>query len=101
MKFCPKCKSLLLPKKGQLVCSCGYKEKGEERIVITERMGSHDLDVVDEEDDPDGNSELPIVCWNCGNRGVTFWMVQMRRADEAPTRFYKCRKCRKVWRSGK
>jgi transcription factor S len=100
MKFCPKCKSMLLPKKGKLVCSCGYTEKS--RVEMKENLPKpKDIEIVDEAAEHVGDAEIPVVCWNCGHKGVYFWMVQMRRADEPPTRFYKCRKCKKVWRSGK
>lgn len=100
MKFCPRCKSLLMPKDGILACSCGYTELST--ISVNERFKRQkDIEIVDEATEHIGDSEIPIVCWNCGNTGVYFWMVQMRRADEPPTRFYKCKKCRKVWRSGK
>ncbi|MBN2367966.1 transcription factor S [Candidatus Woesearchaeota archaeon] len=100
MKFCPKCGSLLIPKEGKLECGCGYSETS----TIKFREEIHppkDIEVIDEATEHIGDTVIPIVCWNCGHRGVYFWMVQMRRADEPPTRFYKCRKCKKVWRSGK
>ena len=38
--FCPKCGSLLIPKKDSgksiMACSCGYKETGGEKTKITE-----------------------------------------------------------------
>ena len=99
--FCKKCKSLLVFKKKKLVCStCGETWNG--RIGFREPMKKEEgIHVLDEKDEHTGDSEVPIVCWNCGNVGVYSWMVQISRADEAPTRFYKCRKCRKVWRSSK
>lgn len=106
MNFCPKCHSLLLPKKENnelfLICQCGYKKKLEnEKIVLKEEINHKEIEIIDEENEHIGDDVLPIKCWNCGNIGVYFWLVQMRRADEPPTRFYKCKKCKKVWRSGK
>jgi DNA-directed RNA polymerase subunit M len=100
MKFCPKCRSLLVPKDRKLVCICGYKEQGNLKFR-EEVKAPQDIEIVDENTEHIGDATIPVVCWNCGHRGVYFWMVQMRRADEPPTRFYKCQKCRKVWRSGK
>jgi len=100
MEFCPNCSSLLIPDKGKLVCSCGYSKKS--KLIFESKLEKpKDIVIVDESMEHIGDSVIPIVCWNCGNRGVYFWMVQMRRADEPPTRFYKCKKCKKVWRSGK
>ncbi|MEM3374389.1 MAG: transcription factor S [Candidatus Woesearchaeota archaeon] len=104
MQFCPNCQSILIPKKGYFICSCGYKKKiddNDEKIVIKEKIEHKEIEIIDEENEHIGDDVLPIKCWNCGNEGVYFWMVQMRRADEPPTRFYKCKKCKKVWRSGK
>ncbi len=102
MEFCPTCKSVLIPKKGKLICSCGYEKKEKVKIEFKEKIDKQkEIEIIDEKTENIGDSELPIVCWNCGNKGVYFWMVQMRRADEPPTRFYKCKKCKKVWRSGK
>ena len=96
--FCPKCKSLLIPKDGKLVCSCGYSEDKE--IEFNEKINNKEIEVVDENENL-AESEVPIVCWNCKKRGVYVWIRQMARADEAPTRFYKCKHCKKVWRSSK
>jgi DNA-directed RNA polymerase subunit M len=100
MNFCPKCKSILVPKQGKLVCSCGFKSNStlefKEKIIPPK-----DIVILDEKDEHIGDDLIPLTCWNCSHVGVYFWMVQMRRADEPPTRFYKCKKCKKVWRSGK
>lgn len=102
MLFCPKCGSVLIPKKGFFKCSCGFEKEIEEKIVIKEKIEHpKEVEVIDTENEHIGDEVLPIKCWNCGNEGVYFWMVQMRRSDEPPTRFYKCKKCKKVWRSGK
>jgi DNA-directed RNA polymerase subunit M len=100
MIFCPKCHTLLLPHDGLLECSCGYREFSP--LVIKEKIEKpKNIEIIDEATEHIGDEVIPITCWNCGNVGVYFWMVQMRRADEPPTRFYKCKKCKKVWRSGK
>ena len=47
--FCPKCGSVLLPKKEgskrTLVCSCGYKSSNIEGVKITETMVKKEKDV--------------------------------------------------------
>ncbi|MEM2138845.1 MAG: transcription factor S [Candidatus Woesearchaeota archaeon] len=115
MEFCPNCHSILLPKKEIdkdnnsdkttliLACKCGFKKEINEKnkILFNEKIEHKEIEIIDEENEHIGDDVLPIKCWNCGNIGVYFWLVQMRRADEPPTRFYKCKKCKKVWRSGK
>ena len=102
MKFCPKCKALLIPKKKKLECSCGYTKKNKEEVILKkEEIEQNIIEIIDEDKEIEDAPEIPIVCWNCGHRGVMYWMQQMRRSDEPPTRFYRCKKCRKTWRSGK
>ena len=42
MKFCPKCGSILIPKKSGkkiiLKCSCGYSTKNKEEIILKEKI---------------------------------------------------------------
>lgn len=100
MKFCPKCKSLLLPGNGKLNCSnCKYSEKPKESQKIAEEIKHKEIEII-EGDKEYGDSTIPIVCWNCGHRGVYF-KVNFYRSDEAPLRMYKCEKCKKIWRSSK
>ena len=40
-------------------------------------------------------------CGGCGNWGAYYYLMQTRRADEPTTRFYKCVKCGKKWKSAK
>ena len=102
MTFCPKCGSILIPKDKVLSCNCGYKEKTKEKIIIKEKIQKKDdIYVIYEDDEFIANPVVPVVCNKCGNKGAYFWVVQMRRADEAATRFYKCKKCKAVWRSSK
>ena len=97
MKFCPKCKSLLIPNRGKLSCSCGYTKK--DTVEFKEKISHKKIEIVDEDHEL-GSDTIPVVCWNCGNRGV-YVKLNFFRGDEAPTRFYKCQKCKKVWRSSK
>lgn len=100
--FCPKCGSLLLPKKdGTKVitkCSCGYfsdntkETKFSEQVKKQEERGG----AVEKEIET-----LPITdaeCPKCKHKKAHFWEVQTRAADEAPTKFLKCEKCKHIWR---
>ncbi len=101
----------MLPKKKNdktiLECvSCGYSLETSNvqtnlyrisrKITHTERER---IVVVDE-------SKLPrvlpvtkeVICPKCGYEEAYYWLMQTRRADEPPTRFFKCRRCGYVWR---
>ena len=108
MRFCPRCGSLLLPKKEggetQLVCpKCGYAEQARSGYkhaqVVNRRKEREKLVVIDEAEAKTG---LPIArgvkCPRCGNEEAYYEILQTRRADEPPTRIYKCTKCGYVWR---
>ena len=103
MKFCPKCKSIMIPKtsgaKKQFVCSCGYKETAESVTITETAEKAPDVVVIEKE-----TIVNPIVdeeCAKCGNRKAEYWEVQTRSADEPPTRFHKCTKCGHTWREYK
>ena len=39
MMFCPKCKSLMLPKEGIFVCNkCGYEKKKKGKAIVVEKQ---------------------------------------------------------------
>lgn len=103
--FCPKCGSLLIPKKVNnkkvVACSCGYKSKKADDIKIQETSSKKEtdekkFDVVEHE-----KEAYPLTeeeCEKCGHRKAYFWTVQTRAGDEAETKFFKCEKCKHVWR---
>ncbi|WP_295610083.1 transcription factor S [uncultured Methanobrevibacter sp.] len=100
MEFCPECGAMLLPKNGKLECNCGYKQDlsdndGYEvsKKVETEenvKMLGEDVDVA-----PTVNETCP----ECGHDKATYTLLQTRSADEAPTRIFKCTKCKHTWRA--
>ncbi|MCE4603737.1 MAG: transcription factor S [Aeropyrum sp.] len=110
LKFCPKCGSVMYPRKRSsetlFVCpSCGYEETvegGSEayRMKVTVKKSPRDKIVVIEDDNPGGAQVLKgsVTCPKCGHDEVLFWMMQTRSADEPMTRFYRCRRCRYTWR---
>ena len=107
VEFCDKCGGMFIPqKKGKktvLVCrNCGKKKtkkvgtkefkvktgvKKEKEIIVVEKKSN--LEVL-----PRTTAECP----KCGNREAFWWMQQTRSGDEPPTRFYRCAKCKHVWR---
>ena len=102
MMFCPKCGSLLLPsKEGNktiVKCKCGYESKNDVDGTIKEEVKQKEglTGVADE-----SLETLPITdadCPKCLHKKAYFWEVQTRAADEAPTKFLKCEKCKHIWR---
>ena len=98
--FCPKCKSLMMPKtvgeKRVLACACGH-EQGSQSVTLREgEKKAPELAVV--EGSESVNVEIDAECPKCGNARAEYWEVQTRSSDEPPTRFHKCTKCRHTWR---
>jgi DNA-directed RNA polymerase subunit M len=107
MKFCPKCNNLLVvnKKRNSIVLYCRkckkvVKSKGE-KVRITELVTGPKREIVIMEKD-EMMGDLPktkIMCPKCENMEAFWWMQQTRAADEPPTMFYKCTKCKYAWRS--
>ena len=101
--FCPKCGSILLPKKEGnkkiLACSCGYKGNTADVTKITESVAKKgkDVEVIDKEK-PNIFPKTKAECEKCGNKVAYYWTQQTRGADEPETRFFKCTKCNYTWR---
>ncbi|MBU0667347.1 MAG: transcription factor S [Nanoarchaeota archaeon] len=104
MLFCPKCGSLLKPKteknKQILYCSCGFTNKEIKDAKIKEIVNKkeREVEVVSEEDQ---DSILPLTkaeCPKCKHKKAYYWLTQTRAGDEPETKFFKCEKCKNVWR---
>lgn len=100
--FCPKCGSILMPKKEGnktvLQCTCGYREVKEEGVKFTEKkeIEEKEVEVVHEV-----KETLPVTkedCPKCGNPEAYYELQQTRSADEPPTKFLRCTKCKHTWR---
>lgn len=100
MLFCPKCGSIMLPKKGKkgaLVCSCGHVEKELEETTIKETIKKeNEIPVIENEMNP--NPLVEEKCPKCGHNEARYWTVQTRASDEPETKFFKCEKCKHTWR---
>ena len=101
--FCPKCGSIILPKKEGnkkvLVCSCGYKTSKVEQTKITETVTKKEKEVeVIEKTDIDILPKIDAECEKCGHKKAFFWTLQTRAGDEPETKFMRCEKCRHTWR---
>lgn len=102
MEFCPECGKLLTPEergdKIRLVCKgCGF-EKADEGAYMTNEIVEEEEDIVVLTDEKEVLPKTKIDCPKCENTEAYFWVVQTRSADEAPTRFHRCTKCRHTWR---
>ncbi len=101
--FCPKCKCLLLPKtegtKKTLNCSCGYRSEGDLKMTEAKKpQVKQEFHVVEEK------VHLPLTdaeCSKCHHMKAYYWIHQTRSADEPPTRFFRCEKCKHTWREYK
>ena len=101
--FCPKCGSLMMPKKEGnkkiLACSCGYKSGNVENTKITETVTkkSRKIEII-EKSDFETLPKTDAKCERCGHKTAFFWKVQTRAGDEPETKFLKCEKCGYTWR---
>jgi len=85
-----------------LVCrKCGRKKKAKEKkFKISSVSGEKKskIVVVSNKTKIDILPKTKVRCPKCENNEALWWMQQMRSADEAATRFYKCTKCGYIWR---
>lgn len=109
--FCPKCGSLMTAKKEggktALVCPrCGYRRESspqDKKLPTLSKKITHSekekLYVISSEDTMKTIPRVKgVKCPKCGNDEAFYYVMQTRRADEPPTRFYKCTKCSHTWR---
>ena len=100
--FCPKCGSVLLPKKEGnkkvIVCSCGYKSDNIELTKITETVTKKEKEVEVIEKEIEILPKTDAKCDKCGHKTAFFWTLQTRSGDEPETKFLRCEKCRHTWR---
>ena len=106
IEFCKRCGSIMLPEKKTknvyLKCTkCRYEvKKSIKDMRITEEKKTKKGVVVIEKN----ASLLPItdrVCEKCEHPKAYYWLQQTRSADEPPTQFFRCVKCKHVWREYK
>lgn len=100
VEFCT-CGSIMVPiGKDLLRCrSCGREIKKHLDIKMETKSKKEEI-VVIENNEPD----LPTTdkpCSKCGNEKAYYWLIQTRSIDEPPTQFFRCVKCKHVWREYK
>ncbi|MHB8604600.1 MAG: RPA12/RPB9/RPC11 RNA polymerase family protein [Thermoplasmatota archaeon] len=94
---------------GWLCPKCGTRSRAKESIIVhgIEKRRNDKFADIGLIDDPTKLDPAihPIDdsqrCGRCGNWGAYYYLLQTRRADEPTTRFYRCTKCGKQWKSSK
>lgn len=97
--FCPRCGSVLKPKKKnrKIVCSCGYKTKSES-ISVKETIKGKKKSIEVVEKEIETLPKMKAECPRCHHTTAYYWLVQTRAGDEPETKFLKCEKCKHTWR---
>lgn len=100
MKFCPKCKGLLMPSKEGLICmSCGHKEIAS--VEVKEEIKRKPKIAATEGKEGELKDTMPTVdaiCSKCNNEKAYWYTQQTRASDEPETQFFICTKCSHRWR---
>jgi DNA-directed RNA polymerase subunit M len=105
MDFCKKCGSVMVAKEEKskviLICKkCGFKLRHYKPLEIAEEVKKKplDSDVVIIEKNEETLPTTKAECPKCSHTEALWWLQQTRSADEAPTLFLRCTKCRHSWR---
>jgi len=100
MRFCPKCKALLIPVNGKYRCpSCGYEELAptEEKELIAKKKAKVE-EKMEEKELTETMPTVAVECPKCGHKEAFWFTQQTRAADEPETQFFICKKCGHRWR---
>ncbi|NLI62046.1 MAG: transcription factor S [Methanosarcinaceae archaeon] len=100
MKFCPKCKSMMVPSNGSFKCrKCGEVISANiaESLTITSSAKDREITILEGKID-EGLPTIEVACPECKNKKAYWWLRQLRSADESETRFFKCTQCSYTWR---
>ncbi len=99
MEFCPRCGCVLVEKKKNFGCPrCSYNAKGKVKIETSEKLKTTQGIIVIRDKDINVSPVILANCPKCENKEAYFWTSQTRAGDEAETRFFKCTKCKHIWR---
>jgi len=99
MEFCKKCGCVLVEKDGKTSCArCGETTDTKFNLETSEKVSSKSKITVINEDSQEVHAITDAECPKCKNDKAYFWIQQTRASDEAPTRFFRCTKCKHTWR---
>jgi DNA-directed RNA polymerase subunit M len=102
--FCPKCGSILLPKKegnkNIMVCACGYSNKSASVKIKEVIKDKEKIEAIEEDHEVHPLTD-DVECPKCKHTKAYYWEVQTRASDEPATKFLKCEKCKHIWRDYK
>ena len=99
MEFCPECGAMMLPNNGILKCNkCGYSNELDDTQEYTVSEDVKAEETVKYVEDIDLGEGITEICPKCRHDKATYELKQTRSADEAPTRFFTCKKCKHKWR---
>jgi transcription factor S len=113
MTFCPKCEKILVKRtigdKDVMVCPiCGYQSdqppgkpfRKKFSKAKLERKKADNMTIIADERlkkfFPPIDSNM--LCYKCKSHEIEFFQIQIRRADEPMTTFFRCRNCGNRWR---
>jgi len=99
--FCKSCGSVvnLIPGQKSVACgSCGEKQDHSLKLSESVKNKTKKIEVVDEADEVNINAKIKEECPSCKHDEAYFTTVQTRSSDEPETKFFKCVKCKKMWR---
>jgi len=99
IKFC-ECGGLFEPNRNKLRCrNCGKEIDKQMECKLTTQGRKKEIVVIE-----DNAPNLPVMdkeCPKCENDKAYYWLIQTRSSDEPPTQFFRCTKCKFVWREYK
>lgn len=102
MEFCQKCGGIIVIKNEKGACAaCGARVNKKPKIEVSEKIDNKEMVAVINEEASNTYPIIEIGCPKCKNKSAYFWTMQTRASDEAETKFYKCTKCKYIWRKGR
>ncbi len=109
VEFCP-CGAMMIPVSDSLLrCrACGREIKKHLDMKLQThidakgvKQSSRKEDIVIIENNEPDLPKTDKVCPKCKNEEAYYWLIQTRSIDEPPTQFFRCVKCKHVWREYK
>ena len=100
MEFCP-CGGIIVSSGSSSSSRC--RNCGKAQVITHDKIVSEKKKketIVIEDNRPD-LPETDVRCGKCGNGRAYWWLIQTRSADEPPTQFYRCTRCKRTWREYK